>query len=256
MSEFVIRQLLVLKDNYVYLLHDAASGATAVVDPSVADPVLAALKETGWRLSHILNTHHHWDHTGGNAALKAATGAIVVGPLADRERIPDIDVALGEGEHYAVGSEVAEIFDVPGHTRGHIAFWFPTSRALFCGDTLFTLGCGRMFEGTAAQMWHSLSKLRALPAETRVFCGHEYTQANARFALTVEPGNRALVERAKTVDAMRLHGRPTVPATLGEEVATNPFLRADRPEFQAAAGLVGRNPAEVFGEIRHRKDVF
>jgi hydroxyacylglutathione hydrolase len=256
MSEFVIRQLLVLKDNYVYLLHDTASGATAVVDPSVADPVLAALKETGWRLSHILNTHHHWDHTGGNAELKAATGAIVVGPLADRERIPDIDVALGDGEHYAVGSEVAEIFDVPGHTRGHIAFWFPTSRALFCGDTLFTLGCGRMFEGTAAQMWRSLSKLRALPAETRVFCGHEYTQANARFALTVEPGNRALVERAKTVDAMRSQGRPTVPATLGEEVATNPFLRADRLELQEAAGLVGRDPVEVFGEIRHRKDVF
>ena len=256
MSEFVIRQLLVLKDNYVYLLHDAASGATAVVDPSVADPVLAALKETGWRLSHILNTHHHWDHTGGNAALKAATGAIVVGPLADRERIPDIDVALREGEHYAVGSEVAEIFDVPGHTRGHIAFWFPTSRALFCGDTLFTLGCGRMFEGTAAQMWRSLSKLRALPAETRVFCGHEYTQANARFALTVEPGNRALVERAKGVDAMRSQGRPTVPATLGEEVATNPFLRADRPELQEAAGLVGRDPVAVFGEIRHRKDEF
>jgi hydroxyacylglutathione hydrolase len=256
MSEFAIRQLLVLKDNYVYLLHDAASGATAVVDPSVADPVLAALKETGWRLSHILNTHHHWDHTGGNAALKAATGAIVVGPLADRERIPDIDVALGEGEHYAVGSEVAEIFDVPGHTRGHIAFWFPTSRALFCGDTLFTLGCGRMFEGTAPQMWRSLSKLRALPAETRVFCGHEYTQANARFALTVEPGNRALVERAKAVDAMRSQGRPTVPATLGEEVATNPFLRADRRELQEAAGLAGRDPVEVFGEIRHRKDVF
>ena len=256
MSEFVIRQLLVLKDNYVYLLHDTASGATAVVDPSVADPVFAALKETGWRLSHILNTHHHWDHTGGNAALKAATGAIVVGPLADRERIPDIDVALGEGEHYAVGSEVAEIFDVPGHTRGHIAFWFPTSRALFCGDTLFTLGCGRMFEGTAAQMWRSLSKLRALPAETRVFCGHEYTQANARFALTVEPGNRALIERAKLVDAMRSQGRPTVPATLGEEVATNPFLRADKVALQEAAGLVGRNPVEVFGEIRHRKDVF
>ena len=256
MSEFVIRQLLVLKDNYVYLLHDAASGATAVVDPSVADPVFAALKETGWRLSHILNTHHHWDHTGGNAALKAATGAIVVGPLADRKRIPDIDVALGDGEHYAVGSEAAEIFDVPGHTRGHIAFWFPTSRALFCGDTLFTLGCGRMFEGTAAQMWNSLSKLRALPAETRVFCGHEYTQANARFALSVEPGNGALIERAKLVDALRSQGRPTVPATLGEEVATNPFLRADRIELQEAAGLVGRNPVEVFGEIRHRKDVF
>jgi hydroxyacylglutathione hydrolase len=256
MSEFVIRQLLVLKDNYVYLLHEPQSGATAVVDPSVADPVLGALDETGWRLTHILNTHHHWDHTGGNEALKAATGALVVGPRADRERIPAIDVALGEGDCYTIGSEEAEIFDVPGHTRGHIAFWFPTSRALFCGDTLFTLGCGRMFEGTPPQMWHSLSKLRALPAETRVFCGHEYTQANARFALTVEPGNRALAERAKSVDAMRSQGRPTVPATLGEEVATNPFLRADRPELQKAAGLAGRDPVAVFGEIRHRKDVF
>lgn len=256
MSEFVIRQLLVLKDNYVYLLHEKDSGATAVVDPSVAEPVLAALAETDWRLTHILNTHHHWDHTGGNEALKTATGAIVVGPRADRERIPAIDIALGEGDCYAVGSEVAEIFDVPGHTRGHIAFWFATSRALFCGDTLFTLGCGRMFEGTPPQMWDSLSKLRALPVETRVYCGHEYTQANARFALTVEPENRALVARAKAVDALRAVGRPTVPATLGEEIATNPFLRADRPELQQATGLVGRAPAETFGEIRRRKDVF
>jgi hydroxyacylglutathione hydrolase len=256
MSEFVIRQLLVLKDNYVYLLHEPASGATAVVDPSVAEPVFAALDETGWRLSHILNTHHHWDHTGGNEALKAATGAVVVGPRADRERIPAIDIALGEGDRYAIGSETAEIFDVPGHTRGHIAFWFATSRALFCGDTLFTLGCGRMFEGTPPQMWRSLSKLRVLPAETRVFCGHEYTQANARFALAVEPGNSALVARAKAVDALRAEGRATVPATLGEELATNPFLRADCAELQAATGLVGRDPAEVFGEIRRRKDAF
>jgi hydroxyacylglutathione hydrolase len=256
MSEFLIRQLLVLKDNYVYLLHEPTSGATAVVDPSVAEPVLAALDDTGWRLTHILNTHHHWDHTGGNAALKAATGALVVGPRADRERIPDIDIALGDGDRYAIGSEEATIFDVPGHTRGHIAFWFPTSRALFCGDTLFTLGCGRMFEGTPPQMWHSLTKLRALPPQTRVFCGHEYTQANARFALTVEPENHALVARAKAVDALRAQGQPTVPATLGEEAATNPFLRADRPELQAAAGLVGRDPAEIFGEIRRRKDVF
>lgn len=256
MPGFEIHQLLCLKDNYVYLLHDRATQATAVVDPSEAEPVLAALAEKGWRLTHILNTHHHWDHTGGNAELKQASGAIVVGPRADRDRITAIDEAVGDGDTYAVGSQTAQVFDVPGHTRGHIAFWFEESRALFCGDTLFTLGCGRLFEGTPGQMWASLSKLRRLPAETRVYCGHEYTQSNARFALTVEPRNAALAERARQVDALRADGRPTVPGTMGEEMATNPFLRADRPELQQAAGLAGSDPVEVFAEIRRRKDSF
>lgn len=256
MSELIIHQIPVLKDNYVYLAHETESGATAVVDPAVSEPVLAALHEKGWRLTHILNTHHHGDHTGGNEALKLATGATIVGPRADRERIPGIDVALGEGEHYALGRETALVFDVPGHTRGHIAFWFANSRALFCGDTLFLLGCGRLFEGSPAQMWNSLGKLRSLPPETRIYCAHEYTQSNARFAVTVEPTNAALLARAKAIDAARVRGLPTVPATLGEEIATNPFLRADRPELQAAAGLSGRDPVAVFGEIRRRKDVF
>jgi hydroxyacylglutathione hydrolase len=256
MSELVIHQIPALSDNYIYLAHDPATKATAVVDPSVAEPVLAALAEKGWRLTHILNTHHHNDHTGGNLELKAATGAIIVGPAADRDRIPGIDVALAEGEHYAVGEADAEVFDVPGHTRGHIAFWFKGSRTVFSGDTLFLMGCGRMFEGTAPQMWSSLSKLRALPPETRIYCGHEYTQANARFALSVEPENKALIERAKSVDATRAEGRSTIPGLMRDELATNPFLRADRPELQQAAGMAGADPVAVFAEIRHRKDVF
>jgi hydroxyacylglutathione hydrolase len=256
MPEFTIHQLLCLKDNYVYLLRDPATAATAVVDPSEAKPVLAALQEKGWRLTHILNTHHHWDHTGGNVELKQATGALIVGPRADRDRIPEIDVDVAEGETYSVGGQTARVYDVPGHTRGHIAFWFEGSRALFCGDTLFTLGCGRLFEGTPEQMWKSLSKLRPLPAETRVYCGHEYTQANARFAVTLEPDNAALAERSRRIDALRAEGKPTVPGTMGEELATNPFLRADQPELQQAMGLAGRDPVAVFAEIRGRKDKF
>jgi hydroxyacylglutathione hydrolase len=255
MSELVIRQIPVLRDNYVYLLRDEASGATGVVDPSVAEPVLAVLAETGWRLTHILNTHHHPDHTGGNLEIKRATGAIVVGPRADRDRIPGIDVAVADGERYALGTEAAEVFDVPGHTRGHIAYWFKDSRALFCGDTLFLMGCGRLFEGTPEQMWRSLGKLRRLPGETRVYCGHEYTQANARFALTVEPQNAALVARARRVDALRAEGQSTVPGTMADELATNPFLRADQPALQEAAGAPG-DPVATFAAIRRRKDVF
>jgi hydroxyacylglutathione hydrolase len=255
MAELVIRQIPVLRDNYVYLVREPESGATAAVDPSVAAPVLDALAETGWRLTHILNTHHHIDHTGGNIEIKAATGCVVVGPRADRDRIPVIDVEVGDGDTYALGKEAARVLDVPGHTRGHIAFWFGGSRALFCGDTLFLMGCGRVFEGTPAQMWNSLGKLKALPPETRVYCGHEYTQNNARFALTVEPGNAALVARARKVDAMRAEGRSTVPDTLGEELATNPFLRADLPALQAALGTPG-DPVSTFAVIRQRKDKF
>ncbi len=255
MSELVVRQIPALRDNYVYLLHEPETGATGVVDPSVAEPVLRALADTGWRLTHILNTHHHPDHTGGNLELKRATGAIIVGPRADRNRIPGIDVEVGEGERYALGSQTAHVFDVPGHTRGHIAYWFEESRALFCGDTLFLMGCGRLFEGTPEQMWHSLGKLRRLPAETHVYCGHEYTQSNARFALTVEPENAALVARSRRVDALRAEGRSTVPGTMGEEIATNPFLRADEPALQQAVGAPG-DPVATFAAIRHRKDNF
>jgi len=255
MADLVIRQIPVLRDNYVYLVREPDSEATAMVDPSVAGPVLEVIASTGWRLTHILNTHHHHDHTGGNIEIKAATGCTIVGPRADRDRIPMIDVEVGDGDSYAFGRESALVYDVPGHTRGHIAFWFRQSRALFSGDTLFLMGCGRVFEGTPAQMWNSLSKLKALPPETRVYCGHEYTQNNARFALTVEPGNRDLVERARKVDEMRAAGRSTIPGTLEEEFATNPFLRADQPSLQAAMGAPG-DAVATFAVIRQRKDNF
>ena len=255
MAELVIRQIPVLKDNYVYLLHEPETKATAAVDPSVAPPVMTALARENWNLTHILNTHHHNDHTGGNRELKAATGCVIVGPRADRDRIPAIDIDVAEGETYRFGTEDARVYDVPGHTRGHIAYWFAGSRALFCGDTLFLMGCGRLFEGTPQQMWQSLSKLKALPPETRVFCAHEYTQANARFAVTVEPQNAALIARAKHVDEMRAQGQSTVPASLGEELATNPFLRADLPALQADAGAPG-DAVATFAAIRRRKDNF
>jgi hydroxyacylglutathione hydrolase len=245
-----------LTDNYGYLLHDPASGATAIVDPSEAAPVLAAAEARGWRLSHVLNTHHHADHSGGNLGLKQATGAAVVGPAPDRARIPGIDIALDEGERFRLGEAEAEILFIPGHTKGHIAFHFRGDHALFCGDTLFSLGCGRMFEGTAPMMWASLEKLRRLPADTRVFCGHEYTAANARFAVSIDPDNQALRRRESEIAALRGQNKPTIPSTMGEERAANPFLRADDPALAAAVGLPDASPAEVFGEIRRRKDNF
>jgi hydroxyacylglutathione hydrolase len=255
MAELAIRQIPVLRDNYVYLIRDPDTAATAAIDPAVAVPVLEVLKETGWRLTHILNTHHHGDHTGGNLELKAVTGCTIVGPRADRDRIPGIDVAVGEGDTYELGNRPARVFDVPGHTRGHIAYWFADSKALFCGDTMFIMGCGRLFEGTPAQMWNSLGKLKVLPPETRIYCAHEYTQNNARFALTVEPGNPELRARARRIDDMRAKNIPTVPGTMAEELLTNPFLRADHPALQQLAGTVG-DPVATFAEIRHRKDIF
>ena len=256
MAKLDVVQIPALSDNYIYLAHDADTGATAVVDPSEAAPVIAVLEEKGWSLSHILNTHHHMDHIGGNAELKAKYNATLVGPKADSHRISDMDVTLSEGDTYDFAGHVAQVFETPGHTSGHITLWFAEDKALFCGDTLFVLGCGRVFEGTMDQMWESLDKLRALPDDAVVYCAHEYTQANAKFALSVDGGNAALKERAARFDALRADGKPTVPSLLGEERGTNPFLRADDPALAAAVGKAGASASEVFAEVRRLKDNF
>lgn len=245
-----------LADNYIHLIHDRETSAVGVVDPAEVEPVEAALAARGWRLTHILNTHHHADHTAGNEELKRKWRVPVIGPRADRARIPAIDAAYGDGDSFRFGARPVRVFDTPGHTRGHIAFWFEDAATLFSGDTLFSLGCGRLFEGRPDQMWDSLSKLRALPAETRVYCGHEYTASNGRFALSIDPDNTALKARMAEVTLLRADGQPTLPTTIAVERAANPFLRADDPALAAAVGLAGATPAEVLGEIRRRKDGF
>jgi hydroxyacylglutathione hydrolase len=248
----VVSQIPALQDNYIYLIKDEATGLTAIVDPGEAEPALKVLD--GEKLDFILCTHHHHDHVGGVAALKAATGAKVVGYDGDAHRLPVVDVLVTDGQTFSLGESKAEVFFIPGHTLGHIAFWFEESRALFCGDTLFSLGCGRLFEGTADQMWTSLKRMRDLPDGTRVFCAHEYTESNARFALHLDPGNEALARRAARVKDLRAQARPTVPSTLGEERLTNPFLRADDRDLQRKVGF--GDAVAAFAEIRRRKDHF
>lgn len=256
MADLDIHLLPVLSDNYVYLLHDPQSGACAAVDPAVAEPVLAALARLDWRLTHVLCTHHHADHVGGVPALKAATGCTVIGATADAHRIPGIDVKVKEGDTVILGNHKGRVIETPGHTSGHVAYWFEGSRALFCGDTLFSLGCGRLFEGTPAQMWASLGKLKALPDDTRVYCGHEYTSENAGFALSVEPANPTLRRRAEEARTLDEAGKPTIPALLADEKAANPFFRADVPALAQAVGLAGRDVVTVFAEIRRRRNEF
>jgi hydroxyacylglutathione hydrolase len=256
MSALSIHQFPCLSDNYGYLLHDESSGLTAAVDTPDAAEILAQLALKGWRLTHILNTHHHADHAGGNLALKQETGCTIVGPRADAARIPGIDVAVGEGDTVELGAQRAAVFDTPGHTRGHIVYHFAAAHAAFVGDTLFALGCGRLFEGTPVQMWSSLAKILRWPDDTRIYCAHEYTQSNARFALTVEPQNGALRARADSVAKLRAAGKPTVPSTLGEEKATNPFLRAASKDLRATIGLPAAADVDVFAKTRALKDAF
>lgn len=221
-----IVRIPVLSDNYVWLVHEARSGETMVVDPAVAEPVLAEAERRGWRITQIWNTHWHPDHTGGNADIKAATGCTITGPGAEHERIPTLDVKVGGGDDVRLGDAVARVIDVPAHTAGHIAYHFAGEQAVFVGDTLFAMGCGRLFEGTAAQMFDNMAKLGALPDETAVYCAHEYTQSNGRYALVAEPDNAAIAARMAEVDAARARGEATVPTSIGLERATNPFMRA------------------------------
>ncbi|THD84966.1 hydroxyacylglutathione hydrolase [Aliigemmobacter aestuarii] len=245
-----------LADNYAFLLHDPETGDTALFDAPEAAPVLAALESREWRLTDIFLTHHHGDHIDGVAAIRAATGARVAGAAADAHRLPSLDRALKEGDIVTVGTEAGHVIDVPGHTVGHIAFHFPESGLAFTGDSLMAGGCGRLFEGTPAQMWDSLSKLAALPASTRICSGHEYTQSNLRFALTVDSTNPALAARMMRVVKARAEGRATVPSRLSGELATNPFLRASDPHIRRTLGLDGASDQEVFAELRAMKNRF
>jgi hydroxyacylglutathione hydrolase len=243
-----------LQDNYGVLLHDTATGATASIDAPEAAAVERALKAKGWRLTDILVTHHHADHTGGIAELKERHRCRVVAPQGEAARIPLVDATVREGETVSVGSLTGQVYETPGHTAGHISYFFAPEKLAFVGDTLFSIGCGRVIEGTPEMMWQSLLKLRGLPDDTRVFCGHEYTQANIRFAKTIEPKNARLAAREKEVNALRAEGKATIPSMLGEEKAANPFLRADLPEVANSVGLADKQAWKVFAEIRERKN--
>jgi hydroxyacylglutathione hydrolase len=245
-----------LSDNYGYLLNDSEAGLTAAIDTPDAAAIAAELDATGWRLTHIFNTHHHGDHAGGNLALKQRTGCEIVGPSADADRIPGIDRGVGDGDVIEFGQHKIEVFDTPGHTRGHIVYLLREARIAFVGDTLFSLGCGRLFEGTPEQMWSSLQKILAWPDDTKLYCAHEYTQANGRFARTLEPDNAALAARLAEVEELRATARPSVPTTLGTEKQTNPFLRPDSTELQRAVGLIDAPIVEVFARTRALKDSF
>lgn len=251
-----ILQLPVLNDNYIYLIHDPVSGETAAVDPAVAQPVLNILDQKGWQLTAILNTHHHSDHVGGNLELKQLTGCTVIAPLSDRNRIPGLDRGVVDGDVITLGKHSARVISTPGHTSGHVVYHFADDNMLFCGDTLFVMGCGRLFEGTAEQMWHSLQKLKMLPGSTQVYCAHEYTQANGRFALTIEPNNRELQQRMEIVNRLRAESLSTVPSTIAQELATNPFFREDSLALQETIKMVNKKPVEIFAKVRRLKDRF
>lgn len=256
MPTLEVHQFPCLSDNYGYLIHDPDAGVTATIDTPEVSAINAALAEKGWTLTHILNTHHHFDHAGGNLELKKQWGCTIVGARDDAARIPGIDEQVGDGDTFKFGHHEVNVFDVSGHTIGHIAFYFAEAEKLFCGDALFALGCGRLFEGTPAQMWGSLQKLIALPDNTGVYCAHEYTQANAAFALSVEPQNELLQARAKAIDVLRSKGQPTVPTTIGLEKDTNPFLRPASVDLQSTLDLSGADLVDVFAETRRRKDHF
>jgi len=254
MAQLEIHQFPCLSDNFGVLIHDPDRDVTASIDAPDAKAVVAALQAKGWTLTHILTTHHHGDHTAGNAPLKAETGCTIIGPRNEAAKIPGIDKQVGEGDTFSFGGHEVRVLDTPGHTAGHITYVIPSAKVAFAGDTLFAIGCGRVIEGNAQMMWQSLKKLMALPKDTAVYCGHEYTQANARFALTIEPENAALQKRAKEVDQLRAAGKPTLPTSIALELETNPFLRPHVAAIQQRLGMAGRPEWEVFGEIRERKN--
>jgi hydroxyacylglutathione hydrolase len=251
-----IRLFRCRSDNYGVLLHDPDSGATAAIDAPEAAPIEAALNETGWTLTDILVTHHHADHTDGIRTLKDKYKCRVVAPAAEASKIPAVDETVREGDKVSVGTLSANVIETPGHTSGHIAYWFHADKIAFVGDTLFSIGCGRVIEGTPEQMWRSLVKLRDLPNDTEIYCGHEYTAANVKFARTIEPNNKALAAREAETKQQVSRNEPTIPVTIGEEKKANPFLRADLAEVAKGIGMAGKPAAQVFAEIRERKNKF
>lgn len=246
-----------LNDNYSWVIHDPSTGSTGVVDPAEDGPVENVLKQNEWKLTHIFNTHHHWDHTGANMTLKKKYNCKIIGPYEDRDRIPGIDIEMKDGDSYKFGEVDVLCFDTPGHTKGHITFYIESAKALFPGDTLFALGCGRLFEGTPEQMWSSMNKFLVLPEDTRVYCAHEYTQSNAKFAIAVDKDNMELQKRGTLITEARSRNEPTIPSLLGEEMRTNPFLRPSDSNIRAALGIpLNASDSEAFGAIRKAKDNF
>lgn len=251
-----IIQIPVLNDNYIYLLHEPISAKTAVVDPALSQPVVDILNSKGWTLNYILNTHHHWDHVDANLELKELTNCQILASETDRSRIPGITEGLKHGDKIKLGNQVANIIATPGHTHGHIIYHFPQSDAIFCGDTLFSMGCGRLFEGSAEQMWQSLQQLKKLAKNTLIYCAHEYTQANGKFALTLEPKNIRLQQRIQQVAKLRGNNQATIPSTIEQELATNPFFREDSQEIRLSLDMLDQSATEVFKKIRTLKDHF
>jgi hydroxyacylglutathione hydrolase len=245
-----------LRDNYSYLLHDVASKQTAVVDPAQAEPVLQRLAQHGWQLTYIFNTHHHHDHIGGNLALQAATGCKIIASHGDKDKIYRINQMVIEGDDLYLGQTRFQVIETPGHTLGHVVYYSAQAQCVFTGDTLFALGCGRLFEGTAAQLWQSLQKLAALPPQTRVYCAHEYTLANAQFALSVEADNFVLQQRFLACQQLRNAQQPTLPTTIAQELASNPFLRPSSRSIQQQLQMEGQSAIAVFSQLRKMKDVF
>lgn len=256
MADLEIVQFTARSDNFAVLVHDAESGATASIDAPEAGPILAELEERGWRLTDIFVTHKHYDHIDGIPALKMAFGATVTGPAKSAQETGLYDRTVSDGDNFDFAGHTVRVMETPGHTLDHVSYYIADQKLLFCADTLFALGCGRVFEGNAGMMWNSLKTLRALPDDTRVYCGHEYTLANARFAVTVDPDNEQLATRLGEIEALRADGKPTLPSTIALEKATNPFLRSDDEAVAAAVGLVGADPVKVFAEVRSRKDNF
>ncbi len=251
-----VHQFPCLNDNYGYLVYSESSDIAACIDTPDVAAIEQALQDTGWKLTYILNTHHHPDHTGGNLELKEKTGCTVVGAAIDADRIPGIDITVDETDLFRFGTHEVQVLNTPGHTSGHIVYRFLTHNIAFVGDTLFSLGCGRLFEGTAKQMWNSLQKIMAFPDHTLIYCAHEYTQSNAKFALSIEADNPELVSRANRVDVLRAEGKPTVPTSLKIEKLTNPFLRPDSKSIRKTLGMEDASDTQVFAEIRRRKDNF